>query len=242
MQRTHLASLQWPCLLSVLLFYPDHQLVLQILANFPVLIRVKRFVIIFVSLASARRTAFIFNYNLHTALPGWFSNHFVRSNLFNKEMLPCHPLKDMSTFIRCTVPGSAQLPSQMYVPGSGSQISLLSSVKQAFACEIFCCLPQRKKTLFQGYWMTFLLLGVLPWGRLSQVRRVTAGNLSTLFLALLIRQRLICMQWLVFLAGILVGLWRILWWAPRTPPSVCFSQSCNVNCVMPKNNHRLFPM
>lgn len=150
MQRTHLASLQWPCLLSVLLFYPDHQLVLQILANFPVLIRVKRFVIIFVSLASARRTAFIFNYNLHTALPGWFSNHFVRSNLFNKEMLPCHPLKDMSTFIRCTVPGSAQLPSQMYVPGSGSQISLLSSVKQAFACEIFCCLPQRKKPFYRA--------------------------------------------------------------------------------------------
>lgn len=153
MQRTHLASLQWPCLLSMLLFYPDRQLVLQILANFPVLVHVKRFVIISVSLASARRTALIFNYNLHPALPGWFSNQFVRSNLLNKEMLPCHPLKDMSTFIRFTVPESDQLPSQMYLPGSGSQISLLSSVsKQAFACEIFLLsLPKKKKTLFQGY-------------------------------------------------------------------------------------------
>jgi len=53
----------------MLLFYPDHQLALHILANFVVLIRLKKFVIIFASLASASRTALIYNYNLCAALP-----------------------------------------------------------------------------------------------------------------------------------------------------------------------------
>lgn len=103
--------------------------------------------------------------------------------------------KDMSTFIEFTVPGSAQLPSQMHLPGSGSQISLFSSVsKQAFAYETCSCLLQRKKkTCFKAIEGPFLLLGVLPWGRLSQVRPLSAGNFPTVFLALLIRQRLICM-------------------------------------------------
>lgn len=201
MQRTHLASLQWPCLLSMLLFYPDRQLVLQILANFPVLVHVKRFVIISVSLASARRTALIFNYNLHPALPGWFSNQFVRSNLLNKEMLPCHPLKDMSTLSgSLCLSLTSFLPKCIYQVVAPKSVYCLLWASRLLLVRFFSCLSQRKKNFVSGLLMSFLLLGVLPWGRLSQVRPVTAENLSTLFLALLIRQRLICMQWLVFLA------------------------------------------
>lgn len=217
MQRTHLTSLQLHFLLSVLLFYPDHQLVLQVLANFPVLIHLKRFVIIFASFASARRAALIFSYNFHTALPGWFSNQFVRNNLLRLKLSEtiykrcCLVIlcKDLSTFI-------SFLPKciyQLVVPKSAYCLlwaSRLLLVRLDFVSP-------KLKTLFQGCWMSFLLLGVLLWGRLSQARPLTAGNFPTVFLALLIRQRLICMWWcLLFLAGVLAALWITLWWAPGT--------------------------
>lgn len=92
------------------------------------------------------------------------------------------------------------LPKCIYQVVAPKSAYCLLWASRLLLVRFFSCLSQRKKNFVSGLLMSFLLLGVLPWGRLSQVRPVTAGNLSTLFLALLIRQRLICMQWLVFLA------------------------------------------
>lgn len=145
----------------------------------------------------------------------------------------------MAAFIGFTVPGPAQLSSQMHLPGSGSQITLYSSLsKQASACETISCLSPRKRLIFRAVAWPFLLLGLLQWGRLSQWGPVNADNISTLFLALFIRQRLICMQWLAFPAVFLAGLWRILWWVPRNPLFDSFSQS-HKSCNTPKQPQAL---
>lgn len=95
----------------------------------------------------------------------------------------------------------------------------------------------QEKGSFQGCWMSVLLLGLLQWGRLSQMGPVNAENFSTLFLALFIRQRLICMQWLAFLA--------VFWLAygefcDELPGTQYLSVSVShISHVIPQSNHRL---
>lgn len=143
----------------------------------------------------------------------------------------------MAAFIGFTVPGPAQLSSQMHLPGSGSQITLYSSVSnQASACETISCLPPRKRLIFRAVACPFLLLGLLQWGRLSQWGPVNADNISTLFLALFIRQRLICMQWLAFPAVFWLAYGEFCGEFPGTH-YLTLSVS-HISHVIPQSNHR----